>query len=134
MDKKIKRLPDTELEVMLVIWDAEGPVTRPYLDEKLKDKGWAITTINTYLSRLLEKGFLDCERQGRGKGRVNLYTPRIGEKEYLDRESQSFLEKLCGNSVKNFVASIARNQAMEESEIEELQQYLDELKRGDPNA
>ena len=130
MAKKFKRLPDTELEVMLVIWDAEGPVCRPYLDEKLKDKGWAITTINTYLSRLLEKGFLDCQRQGR----VNLYTPRIGEEEYLDCESKSFLEKLCGNSVKNFVASIARNQTMEASEIEELQQYLDGLKKGGGNA
>lgn len=126
-NSSIRRLPDSELEVMLVIWNADGPVTRPELDEKLRDRGWAVTTINTYLSRLLDKGFLSCERQGK----CNRYTPLIGEQEYLDCESRTFLEKLCGNSVKNFVASAIRNEQLDDGEIDELQQYLDALKRRD---
>ena len=51
-----KRLPDTELEVMLAIWSAEGPVSRAWLEEKLSNKGWSRNTFNTYLTRLLEKG------------------------------------------------------------------------------
>lgn len=126
----IRRLPDSELEVMLVIWHAREPVTRPELDEKLREKGWAVTTINTYLTRLLEKGFLACERQGK----CNRYTPLIDEQEYLDCESRTFLEKLCGNSVKNFVASAIRNQKLEDAEIDELQRYLDALKRRDSDG
>ena len=46
--KKMRRLPDTELEVMLVLWEAEGEVPRSYFDRQLKDKHWNINTINTY--------------------------------------------------------------------------------------
>lgn len=124
MKANCRRLPDSELEVMLVIWEADGPVTRPYLDEKLREKQWAVTTINTYLSRLLEKGFLHCIRQGR----ANVYTPAVARQEYLERESRSFLERLCGDSVKNFVAAAARSRPLGQGEIEELQDYLEELK------
>ena len=56
--EKMRRLPDTELEVMLVLWGAQGEVPRSYFDQQLKEKHWNINTINTYLSRLAEKGFL----------------------------------------------------------------------------
>ena len=46
--EKMRRLPDTELEVMLVLWEAEGEVPRSYFDRQLKDKHWNINTINTY--------------------------------------------------------------------------------------
>ena len=59
----MRRLPDTELEVMLVLWEAEGEVPALIFDRQLKDKHWNINTINTYLSRLAEKGFLICEKK-----------------------------------------------------------------------
>lgn len=31
----MKKLPDAELELMMIIWDAEGPVTRMEIEE-----GW----------------------------------------------------------------------------------------------
>ena len=38
MSKLIKRLPDSELEIMMIIWEANEPVTSAYISEKLKDK------------------------------------------------------------------------------------------------
>ena len=38
----MKRLPDTELEVMKALWASErAPVPRSSLEEALRDRGWA---------------------------------------------------------------------------------------------
>lgn len=131
-DMKLKRLPDSELEVMMALWGAKEKVQsafprsfpRTFLEEKLKNKGWAGNTINTYLSRLLEKGFLSCER----RGKTNFYTPLVGEAEYLEFESKTMLNRLYGSSLKNFVASLCRQDALTSAEIDELQRLLDQLK------
>ncbi|RIE07102.1 BlaI/MecI/CopY family transcriptional regulator, partial [Candidatus Cryosericum odellii] len=49
--KKIKRLPDSELEVMMILWGANGPVTSAYVCEQLKDKReWKVTSVLTFLA------------------------------------------------------------------------------------
>ena len=119
----MRRLPDTELEVMKALWELEGrPAARAELEERLRDRGWATNTFNTYLARLAEKGFVTCEKRGRS----NWYAPAVSREAYLEFESGAVLS---GSSLKNFVASLARGGKLERGELDELQQYLDELKR-----
>ena len=122
----MKRLPDTELEVMKALWASErAPVPRSSLEEALRDRGWATNTFNTYLARLAEKGFVTCEKRGRS----NWYAPAVSREAYLEFESGAVLSRVFGSSLKNFVASLARGAKLERGELDELQQYLDELKR-----
>lgn len=124
----MKRLPDTELEAMKALWASErAPVPRSSLEEALRDRGWATNTFNTYLSRLTEKGFVSCEK----RGKTNYYTPQVRQADYLAFESGAVLNKVFGSSLKSFVASLARGGALRDGELDELQQYLEELKRGD---
>lgn len=124
----MKRLPDTELEVMKALWASErAPVPRSSLEEALRDRGWATNTFNTYLSRLTEKGFFSCEK----RGKTNYYTPQVRQADYLAFESGAVLNKVFGSSLKSFVASLARGGALRDGELDELQQYLEELRRGD---
>jgi len=124
----MKRLPDTELEVMKALWASErAPVPRSSLEEALRDRGWATNTFNTYLSRLTEKGFVSCEK----RCKTNYYTPQVRQADYLAFESGAVLNKVFGSSLKSFVASLARGGALRDGELDELQQYLEELKRGD---
>ena len=51
----MKRLPDTELEVMKALWKLGADTPRAALDQALEDFGWASNTVNTYLARLAEK-------------------------------------------------------------------------------
>ena len=126
----VRRLPDTELEVMKALWELEGrPAARAELEERLRDRGWATNTFNTYLARLAEKGFVTCEKRGRS----NWYAPAVSREAYLEFESGAVLSRVLsrvfGSSLKNFVASLARGGKLERGELDELQQYLDELKR-----
>ena len=120
----MKRLPDTELEVMKALW-ASGPDTpRAALERSLAPFGWAANTINTYLSRLADKGFVQVRREGKN----NLYTPLVSREAYQAFDSRAVLSRLYG-SPRNFVASLAR-EGLRQGELEELQALLDELKGG----
>ncbi len=125
--EKMRRLPDTELEMMLVLWEADGEVPRAYFDQRLKEKNWSINTINTYLSRLEKKGFLSCEK----RGKMNFYRPAVGREEYLAFESRSVLDRLYGSSVKRFMAALYQGKKLDESQLEELEELLEELKGRD---
>ena len=121
---KIKKLPETELELMLALWEADKSVQRNYFNTKFSDKGWSDSTILTMLSRLQEKGFITCEKSGN----KNIYYPAISRDEYMKVENNSFLSRLHKGSIKHFIASLADNDGLSASDIDELEQLLKELK------
>ena len=45
------KLPDSELEVMLVLWQ-NSPLKTPEIMKELKHTGWSISTLQALLQRL----------------------------------------------------------------------------------
>ena len=125
--KELVHIPNSELEIMMAIWEMKKPVSRPEIDEKLAGKNWQPTTVLKFLSRLTEKGFLSCEKPEGAK--TNLYTALVSEEEYLEFESNSVLGKFCGRSVKSLVANLYENNTINDSELDELQKFIDEAKK-----
>ncbi len=122
MDKHLRRLPDSELELMQVIWHREPPVARTDIEAGLgENRGLAPTTILTLLTRLCEKGFLSVKRQGK----TNYYTPLISERDYLAQESRSILNRLYGGSLKAFATALVDGGVSRE-ELAELKAMLEE--------
>ena len=124
MEEK-KRLPDAELAVMQAVWAVGGEVGRADIEGALASHGWSANTLNTYLTRLCEKGFLTSLREGRN----NLYTPLVSRDRYLEFESRSVLQRLYGGSLGSFVAALNAEQPLEQREIDELRQFLDDMSR-----
>ena len=120
-----KRLPDAELSVMQAVWAHGGEVSRGDIEGALASHGWSVNTINTYLTRLADKGFLSARRLGRS----NRYTPLVSREDYLSFDSRSVLSRLYGSSPRNFVAALARD-GLAPGEVDELRALLDELERG----
>ena len=120
----MRRLPDAELEVMKILWELGPDTPRADLEGGLAPFGWAANTINTYLSRLADKGFVAARREGK----TNRYTPLVSREEYLSFDSRAVLDRLYG-SPRNFVAALAR-EGLEAGELEELQALLAELSGG----
>ena len=124
MDRKNRRLGDAELEIMLAIWEAAEPVTSGYVHEKLKgSRDWALPAVITSLNRLVEKGFLACEKQGRS----NRYRPLVSEETYKAAEGRGILDRLYGSSCRTLVASLVDGGQIGKQELEDLRAYLDEL-------
>ena len=124
MEEK-KRLPDAELAVMQAVWAVGGEVGRADIEGALASHSWSANTLNTYLMRLCEKGFLTSRREGRN----NLYTPLVSRDRYLEFESRSVLKRLYGGSLGSFVAALNAEQPLEQREIDELRQFLDDMSR-----
>ena len=98
-----KKLGEAELEIMQVLWDSGKPVASNYILNELKERRkWQLSTLMTSLSRLAEKGFVNCDRSTGG----NLYTPVVSESEYKAGASRNFLERLYNNSIQNMIATL----------------------------
>ena len=120
----MKRLGDAELEIMLAVWAAEGPVQSTYVHQQLKrSRGWALPAVITAMNRLIDKGFLACEKQGRS----NWYRSLVSEQEYKAAEGRSVIDRLYGSSFTGMVATLYDGRAIGKKDLEELRQYLDDL-------
>lgn len=118
----MKKLSDSELEIMLSIWKADSPIGSSYVAEEMKSKNWALTTILNFLSRLVDKGYLKLDKDGRN----NIYTVLIKEEEYLKYENKGFLEMFYDNSIKNLIAGFYDNQVINDEDLEELRKFIDD--------
>lgn len=118
----MKRLPDTELEVMKALWTTGPDTPRTALEMALEPFHWASNTVNTYLTRLVEKGFVSARREGKS----NLYTPLVSREDYLAFDSRTVLSKLYGSSPRNFLAALAKT-GLEKGELDDLRDLLDQL-------
>lgn len=122
MSHTIRRLPDTELEVMQALWASDTPVPRAQLEERLaQTHPMATTTLLTLLSRLSEKGFVRVDKEGR----KSLYAPLVTREDYLAAQSRCFIQKLCGGSLSTFASALC-DSGLSKEELEELRELLKE--------
>ena len=119
------RLPESELDIMLVIWSKGGGVTAPAILEAL-ERPLTASALHSYLKRLEEKGFLRCQKEGK----TNRYTPLVSRAEYQHSEGRSILDKLYGGSLSRFAAALYDGGPVEREELQALQELLDSLREG----
>ena len=123
----MKRLPDSELELMMIIWELNKPVTRFEIEAEMdEERKLSPTTILSFLSRLQEKGFLTVEKVGKN----NLYSPLIARERYMQKESKNILKRLYQNSAKNFLAALYDGDNLSQEDLKELEEYIREKSKG----
>jgi predicted transcriptional regulator len=121
MSSNIKRLPDSELEIMQAIWSLESPVSRVQIEEVLKETyPIAMTTLLTLLTRLSEKGFIKIEKVSRSAR----YYPLVSQQEYLAQQSKNFLQRLCGGNLSTFATALC-DSGLSKEDLAELRELLD---------
>ena len=126
MKRTIQKLPESELDIMLVLWKQKSDMSRSEIEKIVNQKKTlAPTTILTLLSRLEKKGFVSVNRDGN----LNKYRWLVSQTEYQQKEGKGMLEKLYGNSVKNFVAALYQGREIDDEDLKELEGFLKELNR-----
>ena len=120
--QNIRRLPDTELFVMQIVWGMEPPVKRADIEAQMqKTHPVAQTTLLTLLTRLAEKGFVKIEKEGRS----SVYTPLVAKEDYLACQSKRFLERVCGGSIPAFAAALS-DSGISKEDLATLRELLKE--------
>lgn len=126
MKRTIQKLPESELDLMIVLWKQKNDMSRSEIEKIVNQKKTlASTTILTLLSRLEKKGFVSVNRDGN----LNKYRWLVSQTEYQQKEGKGMLEKLYGNSVKNFVAALYQGREIDDEDLKELEGFLKELNR-----
>ena len=121
----MKHLPDSELAVMKAIWACGEDVSRAEMETHLTEYNWSANAVNTYLSRLTEKGFVSSRKEGKSL----LYTPLVSRNEYLAFDSRRVLKILYDGKPRNFMAALASS-GLDKQDVAELRALLDELSGG----
>ena len=120
--EEYKRLPESELDIMLAVWSGGEGVTAPQIHSGL-ERPLTASALHSYLKRLEEKGFLACEKAGK----TNRYRPLVSREEYQRQEGKNLLGKLYAGSLKAFAASLYDGGELSPGEVEELRAYLGTL-------
>ena len=115
----LKRLSESELDGMLVVWRAQEALDTGEVARRLQ-KGWKIQAVQVVLGRLVKKGYLSCEKIGR----LNYYTPLVAEADYRAAETETFVEKLYRNSPKSLIAALVQSQPLSKEDLEEIRALL----------
>lgn len=118
----MQKMAKAEKEVMKILWTEGKSLTAKELLTRLSNKDWKITTVLTFLARLVEKGFLVVEKDGR----TNVYTPVMTEQEYIKECSKGFLDTFYNGSIKNFCAAFYEEGELSQDDMAELLAFLKE--------
>lgn len=117
----MKKLPEAEQELMLIIWELDKPATRVDIEAKLTSKNVLPNTILKLLSRLDERGFIRTEKVGK----INYYYPLIKQEDYLNEAGNTLLKNMFGNSLTRFAAAMVDSGNISQKELENLRAYID---------
>lgn len=120
-----ERIGEAELAVMEVLWSANAPLTATEVAQRIEaGRDWSDRTIKTMLARLLAKGVLAHEEDGRRY----LYRPVVARERYVAGESRRLVDRLFGGRAAPMVAHLAQGDGLSRDDIAELEALLKELR------
>lgn len=123
MDKSFERLPDAEYDVMQIIWQSDHPLKTSLILSRLHDeqgKEWNVSTLQSLLTRLQNRGYIDFKNEGR----LKLYFPVISQQSYTQRETESFFSRFHRNSFKSLFASLTGGRKISQESLDELTEIV----------
>ncbi|HEV8079699.1 MAG TPA: BlaI/MecI/CopY family transcriptional regulator [Chitinophagaceae bacterium] len=123
----IKKLKPTEseLEILNILWDKENATVREVHEELSKNKESGYTTTLKLLQIMFEKGLVTRD----DSNKTHIYQPAVSkqktQKQFLDK----MINSLFAGSSTELVLQALGNQKASKEELQEIQKYLDNLKK-----
>lgn len=115
------RLPESEFDVMMAIWNGDPPMNTGYLMKVLGNaRGWKAPTLISFLVRLENRGFItSCK-----KGKERYYTPVANRELYLTKVTEHFVEKYHDGSFVNVLDALYHDRKFSNEEVDALLAWL----------
>ena len=117
-------ITDAEWEVMRIVWANTHATSKDVISILSEKMNWKQGTIKTLLGRLVEKGALHTELEGR----KFIYTANIEEKDAVRSYTNEIFERICRKNVGNVVESIIEDHALSFDDIKRLEEIIKKKK------
>jgi len=124
-DSGTERISEAEHAVMEALWQRSPLTAAEVCDNVCDARGWSMPTVKTLLSRLVAKGAVATEPDGRRF----LYSPLLARKAYVGGESKRLVERLFGGRAGPLFAHLAESEALSDDDIAQIERLLKELKQ-----
>lgn len=112
---------------MEYLW-SHSPVSAAQVHAVLgPERGWREATVKTLLNRLLGKGAVAVEPDGRRY----LYRPVIERDDWSTGEAAGLVDRVFGGRLAPLVAQFSRHRALDDEDIAELRRLIDQLEPDD---
>jgi predicted transcriptional regulator len=117
-------LPKSELEIARIVWDRGEATVREVLEALPKDRDLDFFTVQTYLRRLADKGYLKVKK----KGRSNVYSAKVQKNRVIHQMVDDFLHGVFDGEAVPLVQHLLQEKPLTDADIDQLQATLDQLK------
>lgn len=121
-DKSIV-ITEAESRVMELLWQQSPQTSEEIVAALLEPTGWHEKTIKTLINRLLGKGAIGAEKDGRRY----LYSPLLRREDWQQRESRSLLDRVFGGKVTPLLAHFSRHEKLTAKDVAELRKLIDAI-------
>jgi predicted transcriptional regulator len=118
-------ISEAESRVMEVLWREAPRASEDIVAALQRTSDWHEKTIRTLLGRLLRKGAVSAEREGRRY----FYAPVLTREQWQAQESRSLLDRVFGGRVGPLLAHFSRNEKLSAKDIAELRKLIEDIER-----
>lgn len=114
------KISDSEWEVMRVIWTMGQSTAKEITDLLSANKNWKTATVKTLLGRLVKKGILQPESQGK----KFIYTPLVSEEATVRSATENLFSHICAKKIGQTIAEMIMEAELTAADIAMLQEAL----------
>jgi predicted transcriptional regulator len=120
------QISEAESVVMEVLWSGSPRSSEDVIAELARDHDWQVSTIKTLLGRLVKKGAVRAEKDGRRFS----YSPVLTRDAWVHGQSTSLLERVFDGRLAPLVAHFTEKHKLSRKDIAEVKRLLEELDDG----
>ena len=124
----MKTIPISEAEsiIMQSLWDKNPMCAEDVIAALSDQQDWQEATVKTLLNRLLKKGAIRAEKDGRRF----LYSPVLKREQWINTESKGFLDRMFDGKIAPLVAHFSQQKKLSKQDLDELKRLVEELSNG----
>lgn len=125
MAKKRSDLSKGEMKVASAIWRLKSSSLGEIHVEVNTTESMEYTTVQSYVRRLIDKGYVKSKREGR----ANRYSSKIKPEKVIGRTIEQVLAKLFAGDAMPVMRHLIQERGISSEQIAELRQMIDEAEK-----
>lgn len=124
MTPPLRSISDTELLVLKTLWKlGSGTVRDVHEALSTRARAWAYSTVQTFLLRLQQKGYVASEKSLR----AHVFRAAVTREALVSEQLGDISERVCDGGPLPLVLSLVQGKRLTKEEIGELRRLVDEL-------